>query len=255
MQSTYKCRCGTNLIVYEGERRVKCGVCGETHQLPAVYWQNQKIGKQSIQPKRQSLQSKGFSVRYQKLKYLLLGMPAFVLCLLIIASMVEPDTQTNPSSPTTEPIASSSPIARKKLPSNPSKPKPTLKPKPKPVQGSTDDHGVPFPAKSGYLKGYKPLRIGGYSSVTVDNSQNDSDVFVKLFTLDIKPPKAASVFFIRAHNSFTVEDIQPGNYDVRYRNLSSKGLSRTEPFNLKEVRTASGVNGNTQTETILEAEF
>jgi hypothetical protein len=175
MQSTYKCRCGTNLIVYEGERRVKCGVCGETHQLPAVYWQNQKIGRQiqserqSIQPKRQSLQSKGFSVRYQKLKYLLLGMPAFVLCLLIIASIVQPGTQTKSSSPITEPIPSSSSIARKKLPSNPSKPKPTLKPKPKPVQGPTDDHGIPFPAKSGYLKGYKPLRIGGYSSVTVDN--------------------------------------------------------------------------------------
>jgi hypothetical protein len=278
MQSTYKCRCGTNLIVYEGERQVQCGVCGEKNRLPTVYLQNQKIGRQliqlerqsiqpkrqSVQPRRQSLQSKGFLVRYQKLKYLLLAMPVFGLCLLVITSIVQTGTQTKPSSTITEPIVSSSPIARRKLPLKLSK----LKPTPKPVQEPTDDHGVPFPAKSGYIRGYKPLRIGGYSSVTVDNSQNTSDVFVKLFTLDTKPPKAASVFFIRAHDSFTVSDIQPGNYDVRYRDLSSGGLSRTEPFNLKEVRTAGGVNfsritmtlykvqnGNMQTEKISEAEF
>lgn len=91
---------------------------------------------------------------------------------------------------------------------------------------------------------------------------------MKLFSLDRTPPKAASVFFIRAHDKFTVEDIQPGNYDIRYRDLSSGTLSRTEPFTLKEVRTASGVefsrltltlykvqNGNMQTRPISKDEF
>ncbi|WP_404790395.1 hypothetical protein [Altericista sp. CCNU0014] len=150
------------------------------------------------------------------------------------------------------------------------KPKPKSKPvpKPKPVKGPTDDRGVPFPTKSGYLKGYPALAVGGYSSVTVDNSQNSSDVFVKLFTLDTTPPKAASVFFIRAHDKFTVTDIQPGNYDIRYRDLTSGGLSRTEQFNLKEVKTARGVefsrlrltlykvlDGNMQIQPISENEF
>ena len=115
-------------------------------------------------------------------------------------------------------------------------PIPTLSPstaKPKPVQRLTDDNGHPFPTQSGYLKGYPALFVGGYSSITVDNSQNNSDVFVKLFSLDTTPPKAASVFFIRAREKFTVEDIQPGNYDVRYRDLSSGELLRTESFNLK----------------------
>jgi hypothetical protein len=134
--------------------------------------------------------------------------------------------------------------------------------------GRTDDFGHPFPAKSGYLKGYKALKIGGYSSVTVDNSQNDSDVFVKLFTLDSKPPKAASVFFIQANDKFTVEDIQPGNYDVRYRDLSSRELAQTEQFNLKEIRTGNGIkfskitltlykvaHGNMHTQPLSEDEF
>ena len=42
MQPTYKCRCGTNLIVLDGETKVKCGLCGETSELPAVYWQSAK---------------------------------------------------------------------------------------------------------------------------------------------------------------------------------------------------------------------
>lgn len=42
MEPTYKCRCGTNLIVFDGETKVKCGICGETSELPAVYWQATK---------------------------------------------------------------------------------------------------------------------------------------------------------------------------------------------------------------------
>lgn|GEM_PF-5584716 len=54
--------------------------------------------------------------------------------------------------------------------------------------------------KSGYIKNY-PVRFSdGYSSITVDNSQNDSDVFVKLFSLDSKPEQPIRVFFIRASN-------------------------------------------------------
>lgn len=112
------------------------------------------------------------------------------------------------------------------------------------------------------------MSIGGYSSITVDNSQNNSDVFVKLFSLDTTPSKAARVFFIRAHDTFTVKNIRSGNYDVRYRDLTSDLLSRTEQFHLKEVRTKRGVqfsrlrltlykvlDGNMQTQPISEGEF
>jgi hypothetical protein len=131
-----------------------------------------------------------------------------------------------------------------------------------------DEHGSPFPTQSGYLKGYPPLAMGGYSSVTVDNSGNDSDIFVKLFSLDLKPPKAISVLFICAHDTFTVKDIKPGRYDVRYRDLTSGDLSRTPPFDLEEVPTASGfkisqitlklykvLDGNMETQSISKDEF
>jgi hypothetical protein len=157
--------------------------------------------------------------------------------------------------------------------SSATKPKPAVKTKPtsssKPIRLlTTECGGVPYPTKTGYIKKCPALAIGGYSSVTVDNSQNDSDVFVKLFSLATTPPKAASVFFIRARDKFTVTDVQPGNYDVRYRDLTSKALSRTEQFNLKEVRASTGVkfsrftltlykvlDGNMQIQPISENEF
>lgn len=173
-------------------------------------------------------------------------------------------------SPTQSPTVSSSTPKAKLTPTPTPKLTPKLAPKlaPKPIQCPTNDPKVTFPTQSGYLKGYPALAVGGYSSVTVDNSQNNSDVFVKLFTLDTTPPKAASVFFVRARDTFTVTDIQPGNYDIRYRDLTSCGLSRTEQFNLKEVRTARGVefsrlrltlykvlDGNMQVQPISENEF
>lgn len=253
-----ECRHRNRLFKQAGQRVYRCSHCW--HDLPSPFL---PLSEQRFQ----SLLRNGFSAKRIISISIVTALAAFGL-----VAVGQRYSRQDSSSPASAPIASPSSAAGPTLAALTPKPKPTPKPKltlkPKPVQGPTDDHGVPFPAKSGYLKGYKPLRIGGYSSVTVDNSQNDSNVFVKLFTLDTKPPKAASVFFIRAHDSFTVEDIQPGNYDVRYRDLSSRGLSRTERFNLKEVRTAGGVqfsrltmtlykvqNGNMQTETISEAEF
>jgi hypothetical protein len=136
------------------------------------------------------------------------------------------------------------------------------------VQRPTNDREHPFSNQLGYLQGDLAMLRRGYSSVTVDNSQNDSDVLVKLFSLDKNPPKAVSEFPIRANEKFTVENLKAGNYDVRYRDLKSKELFRTEKFNLKEIRTSRGVkfsrirltlykvaNGNMHTQPISENEF
>jgi hypothetical protein len=98
------------------------------------------------------------------------------------------------------------------------------------------DNGRPFPQKSGYVAGYPRMARNGYSNLTVDNSQNNSNVFVKLFALDRHPPQSVRVFFIRGGEKFTTKNIQAGNYDVRYRDLTSGRLSRTDSFALKEFK-------------------
>lgn len=143
-----------------------------------------------------------------------------------------------------------------------------LLPKTKYVRPSSADNGALFPSTSDYIDGYPVRFTGGYSTVTIDNAQNNSDVFVKLFSLDIIPPEPGRVFFIRAREAFTVENVKTGNYDIRYRDLNSGGVFRTDRFNLQEVQTVGGVQfskitlslykirgGNMKTHSISENEF
>jgi hypothetical protein len=78
----------------------------------------------------------------------------------------------------------------------------------------------------------------------------------------------ARMCYIPAHSSFTFTSVMPGIYDVRYRDLSTGGLSKTEEFVLQERQDSSGtnfsnitltlykvVNGNMETEAIEESEF
>jgi len=108
----------------------------------------------------------------------------------------------------------------------------------------------------------------GRSSVTVDNSRNDSDGFVKLVALDGAQAFPVRQFYIPAFGSFTGKSVTAGGYDVRYRDLATGGLSRSEAISLEEVHSEDGVrfsnttmtlykvkNGNMQTYGLAEAEF
>jgi len=136
------------------------------------------------------------------------------------------------------------------------------------VMPSTAPNGQPWPVAAGYVLGYKKLHADGLSTVTVDNSQNDSNVFVKLVSLNSAQAYPARQFYIPAFGSFTLNKITAGNYDIRYRDLTNGGLSRSEAFNLEEISTYNGTqfsnitmtlykvqNGNLQTYDLSESEF
>lgn len=136
------------------------------------------------------------------------------------------------------------------------------------VRPATAPNGQAWPKKAGYLTDTKVLRNGGLSTVTVDNSQNDADVFVKLVSLDLSVGFPVREFFIPAHGMFTLKNVKAGQYDIRYRDLDSGELSRSEAFELQQIETAEGTeystitltlykvaNGNMQTYGLLENEF
>jgi hypothetical protein len=140
--------------------------------------------------------------------------------------------------------------------------------RPRYVRPQTAPNGTSWPRTAGYVPGYQQLNTNGYSSVTIDNSRNDSDVFVKLFSLSGARARPARVFYIPAYRAFTVSGVAGGRYDVRYRDLDSGGLARSEPFDLVERHTAQGVHyqeytltlykvrdGNTRTYPLAESEF
>jgi hypothetical protein len=139
---------------------------------------------------------------------------------------------------------------------------------PRYVRPTVADNGSPFPVQSGYIAKYPQKFTDGYSSVTIDNSKNDSDLLIKLFSLDSQPPIPVSVFLVRGKDTFTVQEIRAGRYEVRYQNLDSGALARTDSFSLKETQVNNGtefskltlilhkvVNGNMQTYPISAADF
>lgn len=97
---------------------------------------------------------------------------------------------------------------------------------------------------------------------------SDSDVFLKLVSLDQPQAYPVRVCFIPKHSQFQFEKVTQGRYDVRYWNLATGRILKSQPFTLKETPTQSGTqfdkysltlytvrNGNTHTETIDESQF
>lgn len=136
------------------------------------------------------------------------------------------------------------------------------------VRPTTAPNGETWPNGASYINGYKKLHTNGLSSVIIDNTRNNSDVFVKLVSLDGSKADPVRVFFIPAYGQFTVNNVKAGNYDVRYRDLDSGALARSESFQLQETPTYDGIqysnltmtlykvrHGNMQTYGISENEF
>lgn len=132
----------------------------------------------------------------------------------------------------------------------------------------TAPNGQAWPSAAGYVKGFKKLYTNGLSKVTIDNSQNNSDVFVKLVAINGRESYPVRVFFIPAFSQFTISNIRSGLYDIRYRDLESGNLSKSESFTLQEIENYGGVeysnvtmtlykirSGNMQTYGLSENEF
>jgi len=90
--------------------------------------------------------------------------------------------------------------------------------------------------------------------VTIDNSRNDSDVFVKLVSLNKPTGYPVRNVFISAHGTFTMHKVTMGRYDVRYRDLNTGALFRSEAFNLSETPAQKGTQFSNITMTIYKGQ-
>lgn len=125
--------------------------------------------------------------------------------------------------------------------------KPTQKKYQRPLYA---ENGSVWPYAAGYVVGYKKLKANGYSRLTVDNTRNASDVYVKMFSLDGALDCPVRIFYIPAYSQFTVEKVTAGNYDIRYRDLASGALARSESFELEEIKTREGIEYSDITMTL-----
>ncbi len=103
---------------------------------------------------------------------------------------------------------------------------------------ATAPNGQPWPASAGHIDGYPQLNTGGALGITLDNSQNDADMFVKLVSLDGTPVQPVRHVYLPAFGRFTVEQLTAGRYDIRYRNLSTGALVRSLPVSVQPAAPA-----------------
>ncbi|AGG88786.1 J domain-containing protein [Rhodanobacter denitrificans] len=128
--------------------------------------------------------------------------------------------------------------------------------------------GRPWPVTASYLKEFKQLHTKGMSEVTIDNSGNGSDVFVKLVALEGTKAYPVRELFVPANQKFTINRVSSGSYDVRYRDLDTGQLARTERFTVEQTPMSGGVqysqidltlykiaNGNMHTYDLAESDF
>ena len=113
-----------------------------------------------------------------------------------------------------------------------------------------------------YVKEAEKRNTSGLSCITVDNTQNDMPVYVRIWDIQKKLP--IRTFTIAPKQQFTCENISPGTYEVRYKELYQDGDApkgnKSEPISLNETNTPYGtqyddvsltlykvLNGNTHT--------
>ncbi|WP_312934099.1 J domain-containing protein [Pseudomonas sp.] len=136
------------------------------------------------------------------------------------------------------------------------------------VRPETAPNGQPWPATAGYLLGEPQSLDNGLSEVTIDNSKNSADVFLKVVALQGAAATPVRQVFVPAHRQFVVRKLPPGAYDIRYRALDSGELSRAGPIQLHQTTTSRGteysvvtvtlykvVNGNATIKALSEDQF
>jgi hypothetical protein len=101
----------------------------------------------------------------------------------------------------------------------------------------------PEPLDTGYLPGEFQDAGSGRSTFTVDNKSSSADAVVRLYLNDRHP--AVRSIFVRKGENFTMRNLPPGTYALRYRFNDRKGTFKADNlFQLREEETSEGVRSS-----------
>jgi hypothetical protein len=102
--------------------------------------------------------------------------------------------------------------------------------------------GTPWPVQAANIPGYPTAFNDGKSVITLDNSRNTEDVFVKLVSLDGSTPTSVRHVYIPSHHTFECRNVPKGKYEIRYQDLGSGLMAKSATFDVVESRTSQSVS-------------
>lgn len=82
-------------------------------------------------------------------------------------------------------------------------------------------NGEPWPVQSGYVDGFPIGNQGPETQISIDNTRNGSPVLVKIFDLDRR--SNVRHVYVLARDTFLVDRLAVGKYEVRYQNVDVGG--------------------------------
>jgi hypothetical protein len=105
-----------------------------------------------------------------------------------------------------------------------------------------------LPVDTGYLPDKDIGSTGGYSTITLNND-SDSDFHIRLYALEAGAWVLSREVYLKAQEEFVMEDVAPGEYEIRRMDVQTKAASKSKSFALTETTTSEGVKYNAVTIT------
>jgi hypothetical protein len=95
-------------------------------------------------------------------------------------------------------------------------------------------NGLPWPGNSSELQGYVRRFNDGSARLVIDNRFGRSDVFAKVFRASVDGLEPACHVFVRNGDQLLLDQLRPGEYEVRYLTLDTGQTLRSQPVFLGE---------------------
>jgi len=111
------------------------------------------------------------------------------------------------------------------------------------LRPTTAPNGQAFPEATGYITGYEQKNANGNSTLLIDNTRNEHDVYLKLLVYGENKTAAVRHIFIKAKTDFKIDTIAPGKYEVKYIDLEAGLGGRSVSFDMSESNSVAGLKG------------
>ena len=106
--------------------------------------------------------------------------------------------------------------------------------------------------RTGYEANAPILNNSGMCQLTIDNTQNREPVYVRLWM--VSPSRPVRAFTIASNGSFTLNNLTPGTYELRYKylyeNREAESGAKSQSFNLTQYETETGTRYSVTTITL-----